>query len=354
MAGHSKKVSKKIGTAAGTLLHIGEKKIEKTKITIIDYDEENLEEKTLEFVDECFPYKDSPTKTWINIDGLDNLEVIEKIGIHFNIDYLVLEDIVNTTQRPKTEDYGDYVFTVLKMVYRNQKRRKFTIEQVSLIIGSNYVISFQEKEGDVFNLVRDRLRKDKKRIRSSGPDYLAYALIDTIVDAYFIELEHYDEKLEKIENELLRHPTPHTLQNLHHLKRDIILIRKSAWPLREVLSLLEREDSPLIKKTTHKFLRDVYDHAIQVIDTIETHRDMISSMQDIYLSSISNKMNEVMKVLTIIATIFIPLTFIAGVYGMNFDFMPELSWPWSYPLVWLAMIGIGLVMFFFFKRKKWI
>ncbi|MGA1839010.1 MAG: magnesium/cobalt transporter CorA [bacterium] len=349
-----KKVSKKAGLAPGSLIHISEKKVEKATITVMDYDEKDLSEKEAKSAEECFPFKETPGVTWINVDGLHDIELILKIGEHFDLHPLVLEDIVNTTQRPKYEDYGDYVYVVLKMLYFNGVRDEIKAEQVSVIIGKNFIISFQEEEGDVFNPVRERIRNSKGRIRKMGADYLAYALLDSIIDNYFIILERLGEMIEDMEEELVQEPSPATLQIIHKLKTETIFLRKSVWPLREVVNSLERKESTLIRETTIPFFRDLYDHTIQVIDSIETFRDLISGMLDIYLSSISNKMNNVMKVLTIIATIFIPLTFIAGIYGMNFKFMPELEWPWSYPFLWAVMIIIFVGMLFYFKRKNWI
>jgi magnesium transporter len=349
-----KKRLKKVGLPPGTLVHIGEKKTEKVRITIIDYDETNFEEKQIETVEECFPLKDKATVTWINIDGIHDIDVIEKIGKHFRLHSLTLEDIVDAGQRPKIEDFDDHIFIALKMLYHNEKEDEIQTEQVSVIVGSNFVISFQEKEGDVFNPVRERIRTGKGRVRKMGADYLAYALIDTIVDNYFIIPEKFGERIESIEEELVTDPTPETLQAIHTLKRKLIFLRKSLWPLREVVSSLQRTESTLIHESTDIYLRDVYDHTIQVIDTIETSRDILSGMLDIYLSSLSNKMNQVMKVLTIIATIFIPLTFIAGIYGMNFKYMPELEWFWAYPFILVAMVVIGIFMLVYFKRKKWL
>lgn len=348
-----KKRSKKVGLPPGTLVHIGEKKIGKVRITVIDYDKANFEEKEIKTIEECFQFKDKTTVTWINIDGIHDIEIIEKIGKHFDLHSLILEDIVNTEQRPKIEDFGDYIFIVLKMLYYNEKEDGIQAEQVSLIVGSNFVISFQEKEGDVFDPIRERIKSGKGRIRKMGADYLTYTLIDTIVDNYFISLEKLGEKVESMEEELVTNPTPETLRTIHHLKREMIFLRKSVWPLRDVVNRLERGESTLIHESTDIYLRDVYDHTIQVIDTIETSRDILSGMLDIYLSSISNRMNQVMKVLTIVATIFIPLTFIAGVYGMNFKYLPELGWKWSYPLVLLGMVFIGVSMLVYFRRKKW-
>jgi len=344
----------KIGLPPGTLVHIGERKTEKIKITIIDYDQKDFQEKEVDNIEDCFPFKDSPTVTWINIDGLQEVGVIEKIGSHFGIHPLVLEDILHTGQRPKVDDLGDYMFLVLKMLYHDENEDEVVGEQVSLIIGANYVISFQEREGDVFNPIRERIKNAKGRIRKAGADYLAYALVDAIVDHYFAILEELGERIESMEEELVTNPTPETLQIIHKLKRNLIFCRKSVWPLRETVSGLERGESPLITESTGIYLRNVYDHTIQVIDTIETYRDMVSGMLDIYLSSLSNRMNEVMKVLTIIATIFIPLTFIAGIYGMNFKFMPELEWHWGYPVALIVMLIVVGFMVMYFRRKRWL
>ena len=355
MVKHIKKRSEKSGLPPGSLVHVGQKKSEKVKITIIDYNEEILREKEAKTVEECFPFKDEPTVTWINIDGLHQVDIIEKIGKYFDVHPLLLEDILNTEQRPKMEDFDDYIFIVLRMLEcKNEKNWILTSEQMSLIIGKNFVISFQESEGDIFDPVRDRIRNGKGKIRKMGPDFLAYSLMDAIVDGYFIILEKLGEKIEDIEDELMTNPTRETLKIIHGLKRDMIYLRKSVWPFREVISNLERGESKLIKETTSIYLKDIYDHTIQVIDTIESFRDMLSGMLDIYLSSISNRMNEIMKVLTIIATIFIPLTFLVGVYGMNFKYMPELELPWSYPALWFFMITLGVSMLVYFKKRKWI
>jgi len=265
-----------------------------------------------------------------------------------------MEDIVNTEQRPKMEDYGDYIYIVLRMLYRDDKAGTVVGEQVSLIFGSNFVISFQEREGDVFDPVRDRITKAKGRIRKAGPDYLAYALLDAIVDNYFVVLESAGEMIEDTEEQLAIDPSPEILQSIRRLKKEMIFLRKSVWPLRELVSGLERCESPLFHKTTTVYLKDVYDHSIQIIDTVESYRDTISGMLDIYVSSINNKMNEVMKVLTIFASIFIPLTFVVGIYGMNFEFMPELGWRWGYFTLLSIMVVIGVSMVFYFKRKRWL
>ncbi len=341
------------GLPPGALIHIGEKKTERVRIRVINYDENQLLEKEIKKVEECLPFKEKPTVTWINIEGIHQVNVLKKISDCFSLHPLVMEDILDTEERPKMEYYEDYIFIVLKMVYTEEEDSKVGYEQVSLVLGPNFVLSFQEKEGDVFEPVRERIR-NKGRIRKQGADYLTYSLVDAIVDGYFIVLEKLGERIEFVEEKLLTNPTSQNLQEIHELKREIMLLRKSVWPLREIISGLERGESPLIQKSTAVYLRDVYDHVIQIIDTIETLREMLTGMLDIYLSSISNKMNEVMKVLTVIATIFIPLTFVAGVYGMNFEYMPELKWRWGYPLVLLVMLAVGISMLIFFRKRKWL
>ena len=349
-----KRGRKKLGLSPGTLIHIGDQKIGEVKMSLMNYDPGQLLEKELTSIEDAFPYKDTPPVTWINVEGLHDLEIIEAIGRHFGIHPLTLEDIVNTGHRPKAEDFEDYDYIVLKMLTYNEDQNHILAEQISFILGPHYLISFQETEGDVFNFVRERIRKAKGRIRKSGCDYLAYALIDAIVDHYFLVLEKMGGKIELLEEDLLDDTQTENLQSIHHLKREMIFFRKQVWPIREILSSLMKEEASLIQETTQIFIRDLYDHTIQVMDTIESFRDVLSGLQDLYLSTISNRMNEVMKVLTIMATIFIPLTFIAGIYGMNFEYMPELKISWAYPALWILLIAIFLFMIFWFKRKKWL
>lgn len=348
-----KKRSKKAGFPPGTIVHIGNKRTEKTKITIIDYNEEQFQEKEAKSIKECFPYKDKPTVTWINIDGVHEVKIIEELGKNYNFHPLILEDIVDTDQRPKIKDFGDYIFIILKMHYYDKENNEIKIEQVSLIFGKNYVISFQEREGDVFDSIRERIRNNIGRIRKARADYLIYALMDAIIDNYFTILEKLGEETEDLEAKVIKNPVPANLQIIYRLKSELIFLRKSVWPLREVISILEKGESALIDKSTNIYLRDIYGHTIQVMDTVETLREVISGTLEVYLSSVSNRMNEIMKVLTIVATIFIPLTFIVGIYGMNFQYMPELKWVWSYPVVLLGMLIIGIIMVFYFRRKKW-
>ncbi len=345
----------KIGLAPGTLVHIGEKKAEKVVIRVLAYNNEKLIEKELKSVDECLDFKDqSDINLWINVDGLDRVDIIEKLGGYFNIHPLTLEDILNTEQRPKTEDYDSYIYTVLKMMLFDKKKEEIILDQVSIIIGSNYLLSFQERNGDVFDPVRERFENPASRLRKSGVDYLAYSLIDSVVDSYFLILEYFGDEIEDLEEGLVIHPSPETLTTIQKYKRGMITLRKAVWPLRELINGLQRVESDLIRESTIIYLRDIYDHTIQVIDSVEELRDILSSMVDIYLSSVSYRMNDVMKVLTVIATIFIPLTFIVGVYGMNFENMPELKWRWGYPVVMLCMAFIAISMFAYFKKRKWV
>jgi magnesium transporter len=333
---------------------VGEKRSAKVKLSVINYDGANFQEKEVNNVKEAVSFRSKSSVTWLNVDGVHQPEIIEQIGKIFSIHPLVLEDIANTGQRPKMEDFDGYIFVVLRMLRFDDEKNQTKAEQISIILGPDFVISFQEREGDVFDIIRDRLRSNKGRIRKIGADYLAYSLIDAIVDNYFMILEKLGETIEDIEDKLVTDPKAETLQIIHDLKREMIFLRKSVWPLREVINRLERSESALIKKSTLVYLRDVYDHTIQVMDSVDTFRDTLSGMLDIYLSSVSNRMNEIMKVLTIIATIFIPLTFIAGVYGMNFRRMPELVQPWGYPAVLIVMLVIALIMLVYFRRKKWI
>ncbi len=349
-----KKRSRKSGLPPGTLVHIGEKKADEIKITVMDYDEAGCREERFASIESCFVFRNKPSVTWINVEGLHNVENIQKLGDCYGFHPLVMEDILNTDQRPKMEDFEEYVYIVLKMLHDGTAMQTVA-EQISLILGSNFVISFQEGlEGDVFNPIRERIRAGKGRIRTMGADYLAYSLIDAIVDNYFVILEKQGDRIESLEEELVQNPAARTLSEFHDLKREMIFLRKAVWPLREVINSLQRGESPLIKDSTRIYLRDVYDHTIQVIDGIETSRDVLSGMLDIYLSSMSNRMNEIMKFLTIIGTIFIPLTFIAGVYGMNFEFMPELKWRWGYFGLWAVMSGIAVFMLLYFRKKKWL
>jgi len=354
MMRHFESSSRKAGLPPGTLIHVGERRTEEVGITLIDYDETDVDEKEDVNLEDCLPFKALPTVTWVNVTGIHDVDVIKQFEASLDIHPLVLEDIVHTGQRPKLEDHGDYIYIVLKMLRSADTENGIDAEQISLVLGSNYVLSFQEREGDVFDSIRERIKIGKGRIRKAGSDYLAYRLIDAIVDNYFGVLESVGERIEGIQEDVLEQPDPSTLKLIQNTKREMIFLRKSVWPLREAISSMERTESPLIGDGVRPYLRDVHDHAIQVIETVETFRDTISGTLDIYLSSVSNRMNEVMKVLTIIATIFIPLTFIVGVYGMNFKYMPELKWKWGYLAIWIVIIVISCLMLLGFKRKKWL
>ena len=344
----------KRGLPPGTPVYVGEPMPHRPRVTVIDYDEANFLEKQVENVEQCFPFKDKPSVTWINVDGLHDTQLIQALAEKFSLHPLVQEDILHTDQHPKVEDLGDYLYIVLKMFRWDDRAREGISEQVSLILGSNFVLSFQERPGDVFDPIRDRIRTGKGRIRKMAADYLAYSLLDAIIDGYFVVLERLGDGLEELEDEIITRPSPKTLKELYRLKREGLLFRKSVWPVREVINGLERTETALMSDAINVYLRDAYDHTIQIIDTTETFRDMLSGLVETYLSSLSNRMNEVMKVLTIIATIFIPLTFIAGVYGMNFKSMPELNWPWAYPIVLAIMFSVGVTMLVLFRRKKWL
>ncbi|APV43991.1 magnesium transporter [Dehalogenimonas formicexedens] len=347
------KRSEKTGLPPGTLIHIGERRSEKTRLRLFDYNESQLLEKDLGGVEEAFPFRDTASVTWINVDGLQETATIEQLGKHFGLHPLVLEDIVNTEQRPKVEDFETYIYVVLKMLYRDPQG-EIEAEQVSLILGNNFVLSFQEGGGDAFESIRERLRKNKGMLRKLGADYLLYGLIDAIVDNYFGVLESFGEVTDSLEEDVLVSPTTETLSTIKTLKSELLFLRRSIWPMREVVSGLRNSESTLVKANTRVYFQDIYDHVIQVMDGVDNSREILSDLLDIYLSSVSNRLNEVIKVLTIIATIFIPLTFIAGVYGMNFDFMPELHWHWGYFIVLGIMATAAINLLLFFRRKKWI
>jgi magnesium transporter len=342
------------GASPDLLVPSGEKRMEEPAISCITYDAAHFSETIPEAIDAALPLAPAPAVTWINIDGLHDVALMETIGAHFGIHSLTREDIFNTGQRPKVEEFEGYLFMVFKMLYLGSGQRHIEAEQVSVVLGDNFLLSFQEIPGDVLAPVRERLKRGKGRIRTSGPEYLAYALIDAVVDHYFVLLETLGDKIETLEQELLGEPTPGGLQQLYDLKRELIFFRKQVWPTRELLSRLTKEDSPFIDPSVRVFFNDVYDHTIQVIDTLESFRDLLSGLLDVYLSTVSNRMNEIMKVLTIIATIFIPLSFVAGIYGMNFEYMPELKWRWAYPALLGVLLGIFCGMLFWLKRQKWL
>jgi magnesium transporter len=327
-------------------------------ISLIGYDEERFSEKTVQDVSELEGLLDDSLISWVNVNGLGDGKVLTEIADLFGIHRLALEDVIHVHQRAKVEEYGDELFIVTRMISRENS--DLVTEQVSLFLGEVFLVTFQEHAGDCLEPVRERLRKNRGRIRKAGSDYLAYALLDAVVDAYFPILEDLGEELEGLEDEILDRPTNATVARIHSLKRELLLLRRTVWPMRESINSLLREEGPRITHDTQLYLRDCYDHTIQVIDMVESHRDSASGLMDFYLSSVSNRMNEVMKVLTIIATIFIPLTFIAGIYGMNFNpeaspwNMPELSWRWGYPAIWALMLIIGGSLVALFRRKGWL
>jgi magnesium transporter len=348
------KYTKKLGTRPGSVIYTGEKESQNLFVEAFDYTTESLQEKQYQNVEDIFQYKSTKSVTWININGLNHVDAIEKLGNHYALHPLTLEDIVNISQRPKIEEYDDYLFVVLKMLYYD-KDENIVSEQVSFILGENYVLTFQESDIDVFDGVRERIRHGKGRIRGLGSDYLLYALIDAVTDQYFVIIETMGNKIEDLEDNLFNGYTKDEISvQIQNLKREVLRIRRNVFPLREIINKIEKNESPLIKDKTLHFFRDIYDNIIQISENIDIYREMIWGLMDMYMTTISNKMNEVMKVLTIMATIFIPLTFIAGIYGMNFDNIPELHYEYSYYILWAVMITLFIGMIIYFKRKKWL
>jgi magnesium transporter len=349
------KRSRKSGLPPGTPVHIGERKTGAPRLSLMYYDGEQLVEEEVTDVSVCRTWLSRPGVTWINVEGVHQIDLLEQFGTVFGLHPLVLEDIANTGQRPKVEDYGGYLYIVMRMLSLHAAMQEVVGEQVSLIVGPNFVISFQEGiAGDAFNPIRERLRTAKGRMRRESADYLVYSLIDAIVDGYFVLLEKLGEQIEVLDERMLANRAGDVARTIHLLKREMIWLRKAVWPLREMINTLQRAETPLIRASTGVYLKDVYDHTIEVIDTVETYRDVLSGMLENHLSLLTTRLNEIMKVLTVISTIFIPLTFITGIYGMNFRFMPELEWRWGYPLALLAMAIVGVAMYFYYRRKKWL
>lgn len=351
----SKSRAKKIGQAPGILVYVGEQKTDKVKITLVDFNQEgDYQVESNATFEDLQVGKSDNSVTWISVSGLHETELIGQIGRYFNLHPLIIEDILNTDQRPRMETYEDFIFIVLKMLRWEEELRSVDYEQITLLVSPTYVLCFEENEDDTFNSLRQRLNNEQGRLRTWGSDYLAYAILDTIVDNYFLVLEQLSEDLEELEEEVISIPTPKTLDRIKDLKRELLYLRKVSWPLRDALSHLSRGDIPIFKEDTFIYLRDVYEHIIQVIDTIETYRSIASGLLDIYLSSVGNKMNEIMKVLTIIATIFIPITFLTSIYGMELPNMPEKSWPFAYPFLWLLILCISLGLLYYFRRRHWL
>lgn len=349
---HGGHLGSKRGMAPGALVHIGERKLDEPKITIIEYDEEFYSCREVKSFGDEQPSSDRVT--WINVDGLHEPKTIEELGRCFGLHQLVLEDVLNTVQRPKIEEYDDCLFVVLKMLDVDDKSGDIVVEQLSLVIGKSFVLTFGERDGDVFDEVRDRIKRSLGKIRKQKADYLGYRLIDAIIDNYFVALDRMSDLLEGVEEKITLDPTRVDARELHMLKRETLFLRKAIHPARELLGTLARvEDSDVIRPGTLVYLRDVYDHAVQVSETLESQREILASMLDVYHSALSNRMNEVMKTLAIVSTIFIPLTFVAGIYGMNFDTMPELRKPWGYPAVLVGMAVAVAGMLYWLRRKRW-
>jgi len=348
-----KRKSAKVGLPPGSFVHVGEQKVEDVKLTLTEYDESNFKSFEINSVEEIKPFTDTPQVTWVSVCGLHETNLVKRIGEKFNIHPLVLEDILNTETRPKIEITDDYIFIALKMLTFNATERQIEPEQVSFILGKSFVFSFLEKSDNVFQPVKERISNQFGRIRKNASDYLFYTLIDIVVDQYFLLLEQLEENIETLDDEVITKAEKSQIEEIYNLKNQLLLIRRFIWPLREVFTELIREESKLINPAIEPYLRDLLDHTIQITETIELQREISIGLMETYLSMMSNKMNEVMKVLTVIATIFIPLTFIVGIYGMNFKFIPELEWPWAYFAVWGIMISIAITMLLYFRRKKW-
>ena len=346
--------SRKAGLPPGTLVHIGEARVGPVTLQFMLFNGEGCVEPSLANLDELPALLNDNQICWVNVSGIHDLSLIERLGALFQLHPLVQEDIVNTEQRPKGEDYGTYGFIVVKNLTYAVQERSLLTEQISFVFGQGFVLTFQENGNDPFVAVRERLRTGRGRLRTQRADYLVYALLDAIVDNYFGVLEGIGEVTERVEEQLLSDPKPEILKELYSLRRCALFVRRAVWPLREVIGTLQRGQSQMITEFTRTYLVDLYDHTIQLIDAIETYRDIIAGMLELYLSSASNRMTSVMKVLTVITTIFMPLSFIAGVYGMNFDYMPELKSPLGYPITLASMVLIAGGMLWFFHRKQWL
>jgi magnesium transporter len=345
---------KRPGTPPGTLVHTGEQKVERVRIRCMDYDAERLSELEAEHASECLPSRHEASITWVNVDGLHDVEVIRALGEHHGWHPLLLEDIVGTGQRAKLEEYDGYLYIVLPMLSWDPERRQVVHEQLSLVLGEGYVVTFQERWGDVFDGIRERLRQGRGRIRARGADYLAYALMDAVVDHCFQVLEGIGDVVEELEEDVLGESGRDTMIQLHALKRELIAVRRAVWPMRDMLAQVVRDDEDMFHPDTEIFLRDVHDHAVHVVEGVEVLRDVLAGAVDLHLSMLGVRNNEVMKMLTMMASIFIPLTFFAGIYGMNFEHMPELAVRWAYPAVLGAMAAVAVGLVLFFRRKGWL
>ena len=346
-------VKEKLSHAPGHVIYTGNKAQKAVSIDVFDYNDDYLDEETLARLEEYHKDTDEKTVTWININGLSDTVALTQIAERYKLHPLVMEDVANTSQRPKLDEYGDHLFIVFKMLYYDDQNQ-LNVEHISLILGKTYLICLQEYDGDVFDGVRERIRHAKGRVRSNGADYLTYAIMDAVIDHYFIIIEQLSNKIEDLEDKIYTDNSKNYSQEIQNLKKEVIQVRRSIFPLREVVNKLEKVDNHLILKKTQIFVRDLYDHTIQVIETVEVYRDTIAGLMDMNSTNIANRMNEVMKVLTIIATIFIPMTFLAGIYGMNFEYIPELHAANGYYYFWGAMIVIFIASLIYFKRKKWL
>ncbi len=349
----TKRRAKKAGASPGSLVHVGERKLTDTRITLTRYGPEGLTESGVDVATACATAQEGAV-TWINVQGLHDVEALGQLADAHGLHPLVTEDILDTSQRPKMEDYEEHMYIVVRYFWYDEQTEELHDEQLSLILARGMVITFCEGGREMLEPVRDRLRQGNGRLRTRGADYLAYAILDTVVDSYFVAMDMLGQQIEIIETQLMADPDREVLESINRAKRQTAMVRRAAWATREAMSRLEHEDSELLDPNSLIFIRDLYDHTIQIVDTLETFRDILSSMLDTYLSSVSNRMNEVMKVLTIIATIFIPLTFIAGVYGMNFKHMPELGYPWAYPATLGLMLLIVVGMLLYFRRRRWL
>jgi len=347
------RLGSKAGLAPGTVAYVGEARGYSVSAERVTYDKETLLVEGPLNLEELLQIPEDGKNRWININGIHEADRIASFGKLFGIHSLVLEDIVHAAQRPKFEVFPDFFYLVVRMMSLDKSNDEVNNEQLSIIVKNNCLITFLEDPGDVFDLVRERLKLPESRLRQSGIDFLLYYMLDILVDNYFVILQRSGDRLEDVELSILNDPHRNDIQLLHEIKRELIHYRKVIWPMREVIGTLSKTDGERITTITQLHLRDVYDHCIQVMDTLEGYRDISSGLMDLYLSTLSNKMNQVMKTLTIISTIFIPLTFIVGVYGMNFDYMPELNYRWAYPMVWAGMLLIGIIMLWYFKRKRW-
>lgn len=343
----------KLGKAPGTISYMGDKERSDSVIYSTTYNADGFETNEFENLDQFFKEERADKITWVNVVGITDEPFIEKLGKHYNLNPLVLEDIVNTEQRPKIDEYDDYIFGIFRMLYISEEE-EIIGEHIAIVLHENTVLVFQEVKADVFNGLRERITGKLGRIRTRGADYLFFALLDAIVDNYFLAIENLNNRIENLEEEVYQNPEPIVAQNIQQLKKEILKIRRWIYPVKELISRLIDSENPKITKDTKLFLRDVLDHAIEINESLQIYREMSMSLMEMYMSNMSNKMNEVMKVLTIMASIFIPLTFIAGIYGMNFDHMPELHYKYGYYVVWIVMIVLFVGMMIYFKKKKWL